>query len=63
MVVTLSVTGPLLSIPLFITLLSEPVGGVRRWARKVVVPNAGHILPMHQPAAFNRVLLEFLLDT
>ena len=32
-------------------------------ARKVVVPDAGHMLPMEQPAAFNRIVLEFLLES
>jgi pimeloyl-ACP methyl ester carboxylesterase len=32
-------------------------------ARKAIIPDAGHMLPMEQPAAFNRVVLKFLLDS
>jgi 3-oxoadipate enol-lactonase len=30
-------------------------------ARRVVVPNAGHLVPLEQPDAFNRTVLDFLL--
>ena len=29
-------------------------------ARRVTVPDAGHLLPMERPAAFNAALLAFL---
>ena len=32
-----------------------------RGARRVVVPDAAHMLPMERPAEFNRVVLDFLL--
>jgi pimeloyl-ACP methyl ester carboxylesterase len=32
-------------------------------ASAVILPDAGHMLPMEQPAAFNRLVLEFLLET
>ena len=32
----------------------------RAGARKAVVPGAGHMLPMEDPVAFNRIVLEFL---
>lgn len=32
-------------------------------ATAVIIPDAGHMLPMEQPAAFNRLVLEFLLES
>jgi pimeloyl-ACP methyl ester carboxylesterase len=32
-------------------------------ATSVIVPDAGHMLPMEQPAVFNRLVLEFLLES
>lgn len=31
-------------------------------ASSAIIPDAGHMLPMEQPAAFNRLVLEFLLE-
>jgi 3-oxoadipate enol-lactonase len=40
--------------------LSEDLAARIRGARLARIPNAGHISNMEQPAAFNRVVLEFL---